>query len=75
MNRFPVQEIPALDRRPEPERTRRPGPGRERSGHRRDYDPSREKRDINERKNAAIADVSQYRVVAVSRPRQRAVRR
>ena len=35
-------------------------------GHRRNYNPLRETQDINERKNAAIADVSHYRVIAVA---------
>ena len=66
MSRFPVQETPALDRRPEPERKARPDRVRERSGHRRNHDPSRERIDFNERKNAALADVGHYRVVAVA---------
>ena len=66
MNRFPDRHSPTVDRQPETGRKLRPGQVRERSGHRRDRDPSRAKRDINDRKNDALADVSQYRIVAVA---------
>ena len=66
MARFDIRETPSLDRRPEPGRERRPERVPERPGHRRHYDPLREKHTIAERKNAAVADVSHYRVVAVA---------
>ncbi len=66
MARFDIRETPSLDRRPEPRRGRRPERVPERPGHRRHYDPLQEKHTIAERKNAAVADVSHYRVVAVA---------
>ena len=66
MARFDIRETPSLDRRPEPRRGPRPERIPERPGHRRHYDPLPEKRTITERKNAAVADVSHYRVVAVA---------
>ena len=65
MARFDIRETPSLDRRPEPE-GRRPERVPERPGHRRHYDPLQEKHTIAERKDAAVADVSHYRVVAVA---------
>ena len=64
--RFDIRETPSLDRRPEPGRERRPERVPERPGHRRNHDPLRAKHTIAERKNAAVADVSHYRVVAVA---------
>ena len=66
MARFDIRETPSLDRRPEPRRGRRPERVPERPGHRRNYDPLQEKHTIAERKDAAVADVSHYRVVAVA---------
>ena len=66
MARFDIRETPSLDRRPEPEPQIRPERVPERPGHRRHYDPLQEKHTIAERKNAAVADVSHYRVVAVA---------
>ena len=66
MARFDIRETPSLDRRPEPGRERRPERVPERPGHRRNHDPLRAKHTIAERKNAAVADVSHYRVVAVA---------
>ena len=66
MDRFDTRERTSLDRRPEPGRELRPGRAPERPGHRRNYDPGREKHTIKERINAAVADVSHYRVVAVT---------
>ena len=45
---------------------RRPERVPERPGHRRNHDPLQEKHTIAERKNAAVADISHYRVVAVA---------
>ena len=66
MARFDIRETPSLDRRPEPEPQIRPERVPERPGHRRHYDPLQEKHTIAERKDAAAADVSHYRVVAVA---------
>ena len=66
MDRFDTRERTSLDRRPEPGRGLRPERAPERPGHRRNYNPGREKHDIKERINAAVADVSHYRVVAVA---------
>ena len=66
MARFDIRETPSLDRRPEPEPQIRPERVPERPGHRRHYDPLQEKHTIAERKDAAVADVSHYRVVAVA---------
>ena len=66
MARFDIRETATLDRQPEPERGRRPERVPERPGHRRNYNPGREKHTIAERKNATVADVSHYRVVAVA---------
>ena len=67
MARFDIRETPPLDRRPEPEPRRRPERVPERPAHRRQLRPGlREKHTIAERKNAAVADVSHYRVVAVA---------
>ena len=66
MGRSDIREATALDRWPEPGRALRPERAPERPGHRRNYDPGREKHDIKERINAAVADVSHYRVVAVA---------
>ena len=66
MGRFDIRETTTLDRRPEPRQQLRPDRAPERPGHRRNYNPLRETQDINERKNAAIADASHYRVVAVA---------
>ena len=65
VGRFDIREATAIDRRPEPGRGLRPGRSPERPGHRRNYDPGREKHAIKERINAAVADVSHYRVVAL----------
>ena len=66
MGRFDIREATALDRRPEPGRGLRPGRSPERPGHRRNHAPGREKHPIKERINAAVADVSHYRVVALA---------
>ena len=72
MGRFDIRETTTLDRAPEPgrelQRDRGPKPGRapERTGHRPNYDPRREKQDITARMNAAVADTGHYRVVAVA---------
>ena len=66
MARFDIRETPSLDRRPEPEWQRRPERVPERPGHRRHHDPLQKKHTIAERKNAAVADISHYRVVAVA---------
>ena len=66
MDRFDIRETASLDRRPEPGRGLRPERAPERPGHRRRSRPSGEKQAINQRKNAAIADVSLYRVVVVA---------
>ena len=66
MGRFDIRETRTLDRQPEPGRPTGPERAPERPGHRRNYDPLREKPDITERINAATADVSHYRVVALA---------
>ncbi len=66
MGRFDIRETTTLDRQPEPGRPVRPGRAPERPGHRSNYDPRREKQGITERINAATADVSHYRVVALA---------
>ena len=65
MDRFDIRETTARDRQPEPDR-HVPDRAPERPGHRSNYDPGREKQDITERMNAAVADVGHYRVVAVA---------
>ena len=65
MGRFDIRETTTLDRRPEPEPERQPDRGAERPGHRPSFDPRRERQDLKERMNAAVADVSHYRVVAL----------
>ena len=64
VDRFDIRDTTALDRRPEPGRPIRPDRDPERPGHRRRYEPGRERHDITERIDAAVADVSHYRVVA-----------
>ena len=66
MDRFDIRDTTALDRRPEPGRPIRPDRDPERPGHRRRYEPGRERHDITERIDAAVADVSHYRVVALA---------
>ena len=66
MGRFDIREATTLDRRPEPEPERQPDRGAERPGHRPSFDPRRERQDLKERMNAAVADVSHYRVVALA---------
>ena len=66
MGRFDIREATTRDRGPEPQRELHPGRAPERPGHRRNYDLRRPKRFITERINAAVADVSHYRVIAVT---------
>ena len=66
MGRFDIRETTTLDRQPEPRQQLRPDRAPSAPATVRNYDPLRETQDINERKNAAIADVSHYRVIAVA---------
>ena len=66
MGRFDIREATTLDRRPEPGRERRPDRTPERPGHRRNYGPLQQRQNITERMNAAVADVGQYRVLALT---------
>ncbi len=66
MGRFDIRETTTLDQQPEPRQEFGPDRAPERPGHRPNYDPRRERQDITERMNAATADVSHYRVVALA---------
>ena len=66
MGRFDIRETTTLDRRPEPGPERQPDRGAERPGRRPSFDPRRERQDLKKRMNAAVADVSHYRVVALA---------
>ena len=66
MGRFDIRETTTRDRQPEPGRERRPDRAAERPGHRPSYDPRRERQDLQERMNAAVADVGHYRVLALA---------
>ena len=66
MGRFDIRETRTPDRQPEPGHPIQPARTPERPGHRRDYDPGRERQGLTERINAATADVSHYRVLALA---------
>ena len=66
MGRFDIRETTALDRQPEPGRPIHPERAPERPGHRRAYDRRLDRITMPERCDATLADVSHYRVVAVT---------
>ena len=66
MGRFDIRETTTLERQPEPVRGLGPDRAPERPGRRPNDERGRERQDIKERINAATADVSHYRVVALA---------